>query len=154
MKTKPLLIALTILLGSLTDECPAAPPSWETLTSGQDVQMQTEVPKEIRGKYALLQLAKNDSEWKDVSKHNIHFMTLDANSTTEQIRGAKRTVQKVATKRNDKGNLVVILLLSDNTTLVIDLWNPANNLALVIGDERDATGTLNTIKMRCSISKD
>ena len=154
MTTPSLFIVFAILFSSFQNECLAAPPSWEAATAGKDVQMQSEVPKEIRGKYALLQLAKNDSEWKDVSKHNIHFMTLDANSTTEYIRGAKRTVQKVATKHNDKGNLVVILLLSDNTTLVIDHWNPANNLALVTGDERDATGTINTIKMSCWISKD
>jgi len=155
MKLFQRLILFTILPCCITDKGKAdQPPSWAVLTTGNDFQMQSKAPVEIRGTYLLLQVAMNDREWKDVSKANIHFMTLDANSTTENLGGAQRTIQKVATKMNGKGNLLVIMLLSDNTTLMIELWDPAKKLALVTGDERDATGAVNTIKMRCCIRQD
>ena len=155
MKIPLLIIISTIYIGLTThDSIADQPPSWNVLTASKDVQLLPELPKEFRGPYVLLQLAMNDREWKDVSAAKMNYMTLDANSAIEHLGGAKRTIQKVAVKGDDSGNPYVIMLLSDNTTMTIDLWSPSNRMALVTADSREASGIVNTIKMRCSINED
>jgi hypothetical protein len=126
---------------------------WELLTSAQDIQMISEIPLEFRGKYSVFGLAKNNSEFIDVTTYNLAW-NIDANSVTEPISRIRQGFLKGAFKRGVNSNPMVVLLFSDNTTLMIELYNENNKELLITGDARDASGAISIMKMQCRAIND